>query len=114
MNPSGRPWHRFPALVFSMAIIAWPTMAADTGSSPLAIGGYSMAGDLLSVTVINTSDQTLTGTVFASVVVDGLTVTSQAAVTVPGEQKALVVLGLPPEAATPIILGVILDDGVPF
>jgi hypothetical protein len=81
---------------------------------PLRISGYTVSGDIVRVVVLNTSDDTLTGTVHVHAMLDGREAATWATVNVHGAQKAFVDLQLPSEVVEIIELGVVLDDGCPF
>jgi hypothetical protein len=114
MRPSRRLWKRLAALAGCWILITGPAILGSEEASPLRISGYSVTGDTVRVTVVNTGGETLTGTIFAHVQLEGRDAMTWARVTFHGAGKAFVDLRLPSEVFGVITLGAVLDDGCPF
>jgi len=115
MSPSGRLLKLGAALTGCLVLATGPVIPGSGGSSPFGIGGYTVTGDIVQVTVVNTGEETLTGTVHIQVVgLDGREATAWTTVTIHGARKAYIEVKFPVEVLGVITLGVILDDGCPF
>jgi hypothetical protein len=113
MKSSGGRSRPIAALVAVLAVVAG-SVAATAGEGALQVQGVAVAGPTVVVTVVNTGDETMTGSVSVTVKMKDRIVKLSQPVTVPEGQKAYLPVNLPMPPDDVIAAGVILDDGSPF
>ena len=109
-------WKRFTALAGSAMLVAGagPPLLGGADDSALQVEGFTVSGNFVHVAVHNTSDETLSGTVYVRMLLTSGEMGAMAPVTVAEGQKVFVGFLAPSPIEGILAAGVVLDDGSPF